>query len=238
MCDRAVIGVSVCVRQIQPLWCGALGGQAGRREVMGGWREEREQGDHHWSDSSSRWETAGWQWWRRHCHHIPIVTAILCFLHTFYSAKNAGVWSRWYSVYTHCTVWLELYTSTVNPYYSTEHWTHITAQARSGSQGIKSPCSSAAIKHTHVHTHYSPLPSPHHTPSVLQKLGYQIHQGLAGQPPQGCQAHVNQPADNVHISAYNTTQPRKRLHRYTQILSTSHYHFLWGWQLQSGFCSS
>ena len=60
---------------------------------------------------------------------------------------------------------VELYTCTlaVKPHYSTEHWTHITAQARSGSQGIKSPCSSAALTQTHSHTHT-------HTPGCKHTL--------------------------------------------------------------------
>lgn len=63
------------------------------------------------------------------------------------------------------------------------HWTHIAAQARSGSQGIKSPCSSAALLYTHtrVHTHTCHL-TTHHLSSKMPH--YKTHQGPTGQPRQ------------------------------------------------------
>ncbi len=140
----------------------------------------------------------------------------LLFCRLYILLKNPGVFLQICAIKVDNTVSLYtvlqhvvLYTHSVKPYYSAEHWTHITAQARSGSQGIKSPCSSAALTRTHTHTHTHthrtnthciPLLSPHHIPSVLQKLGYEIHQGLTGQPPQSWQTHVNQPADNADVS--------------------------------------
>lgn len=64
MCDTAVTGIKpVCGKSVD---CGEErrgGGQAGRGETMWGWRVERKGkgggGDLHWSDSSSRWGTAG-----------------------------------------------------------------------------------------------------------------------------------------------------------------------------------
>lgn len=171
MCDRAVTG-------IKPAWHKSTDCEEERvvdrrkgREIKKGRGRMGNEVGLYWSDSTSRWGTTVWQWWCRWSTiaslQPELFSAVLqCLLSISILAED---YRTPFHICTHGST--ARAHSQCNP--TTALDTH-HCSARSGSQGIKSPCSSAALMHTHTPTHACTLKCCHFSTYHLSSKSWTV----------------------------------------------------------------